>query len=540
MKRLLPLILLTSLGASPLFAQQVPTYFDGNPVAKVGPQGKLIILDDGLHAPMVIQDFVADKQYKYNESYSSGSGNCISANGIIVGYNTQKETPAYWENGAWNALPIPSSNIMAYANGITPDGSMIVGNFAPPTYSGDYEGIMQVPCYWVRQADGSYSGPLSLPYPHTDFSQRSPQYVTAVMVSDNGKIIAGQMRDYKGRICQPLIYTQNVSGEWEYKLLVDELFHPEGLTIPQDPGDGPTERDVMTPEEIQEYEDALRYWAENSPSDYESYPNIEDFLTPEEKVLFTVIKAQWQQAFDEFEEAMLNYEMTVPNFSYNNVFITSDGTKYATTDQKFYLDIENDREFKIFVPYVIDITTDTYQNYPEETLQITVSGLADNGTVLGQYNNDMYGIYNGFILLPDATKFTPIYEYVEKVDPPTASWMKENMTHTYEEVDMENWQFYPVTTLATGIPVSNSDLSYVGFGQNKFWITNENGSCGYFISLPDPAGVEEIISDIDSNDGSYTVFNLQGHKVLKTKEASELSNLPKGIYIINGKKVLKQ
>ena len=50
-----------------------------------------------------------------------------------------------------------------------------------------------------------------------------------------------------------------------------------------------------------------------------------------------------------------------------------------------------------------------------------------------------------------------------------------------------------------------------------------------------PAGIEDIIADGATN---WTVYNITGVKVLDTDNAEDLSNLPKGLYIINGKKVL--
>lgn len=55
------------------------------------------------------------------------------------------------------------------------------------------------------------------------------------------------------------------------------------------------------------------------------------------------------------------------------------------------------------------------------------------------------------------------------------------------------------------------------------------------VSLEGQAGVEDLIAPVDD---TYHVFNLQGVKVLETKDASAVSSLPSGIYIINGKKVL--
>lgn len=48
------------------------------------------------------------------------------------------------------------------------------------------------------------------------------------------------------------------------------------------------------------------------------------------------------------------------------------------------------------------------------------------------------------------------------------------------------------------------------------------------------SGIEDIVSDTDSG---YIVYNLNGIRVLKTVNKSDLESLPKGIYIVNNKKV---
>ena len=49
------------------------------------------------------------------------------------------------------------------------------------------------------------------------------------------------------------------------------------------------------------------------------------------------------------------------------------------------------------------------------------------------------------------------------------------------------------------------------------------------------AGIEDIIAGEET---SWTVYNMTGVKVLDTENAEDLNNLPKGIYIINGNKVI--
>ena len=54
--------------------------------------------------------------------------------------------------------------------------------------------------------------------------------------------------------------------------------------------------------------------------------------------------------------------------------------------------------------------------------------------------------------------------------------------------------------------------------------------------ISEDAGIEGI--EMMHEDGIIKVFNPQGLKVLETKDASSLKQLPKGIYIVNGKKVM--
>ena len=56
------------------------------------------------------------------------------------------------------------------------------------------------------------------------------------------------------------------------------------------------------------------------------------------------------------------------------------------------------------------------------------------------------------------------------------------------------------------------------------------------VSLKGQAGVESLVAEPE--DGVYKVYNLQGVKVVETQDASVVSSLPRGIYIINGKKVI--
>lgn len=537
MKRILSLSL-AILALSGASAQIAPAVYPGTPFNRFSPDGKYGVADSGAHDPMVILDFENNKTYPYVEEYGGGSGNYISNTGIVVGYDFLGERACYWQNGNWQKLNVPLGTVLSYANGITPDGSRIVGDLSPRGYAGDYEGLMVAPCYWDLQSDGTYGDPVMLPHPSLDYTGRPPQYVTCVRVSDDGKIIAGQVKDFRGMVCQPIIFTQDDKGEWSYTMLLEDLFYPEDIKLPPYPGDGPMPQQFMTEDELNAYNLAVRQWELTGNDDYDTYPAVEDFMTYEEIQAYDQASLKWQADYAAYDEVLYKLESSVPNFTYNNVLLSSDGKTYASTHAIQYSDDLNGLFFREYIPYLIDIPTETYQKFPsEEGINIMLSSLCDDGTLLGQVNNTDYGIFNGYILPAGETEFTTLYDFMKTADPSVAEWMEKNMTHTYLALNQETGQFYYDTTLATGIPFATPDMSLIGFAQSNFWDeVLDEFYYGYLISLKPYAGVEEIVAQ--PVDGVYSVYNLQGVKVLETKDASALDALPKGLYIINGKKIL--
>ena len=534
-----------------LQALTTPAVFPGGGFKSFSPNGEYAIQDPGDHSPLVIMDLNNAKDYTYSETYETGQGNCVSNTGVVVGNTLLSDKASYWQNGAWKLLSVPFYSLQSFANGITPDGKMIVGNITPDVYVGDYEGTYLVPVYWELGADGKYAGPYSLPYPTMDFTNRNPQKVTAIRVSDDGNTIAGQMLDYKGQVNQPVIFQRGQNGEWTYSLLLDELFHPEGVPVPVYPGEAPRQQQFMTQQEIDAFNKAMEEWEQNTPDDYDYYPDIYKFMTQEERDAFYEADFIWQEEIVQFDIDLSILMQAVPNFDINNIFMTSDGSLVASTDAKFYMDEAQGINFKEFVPYLIDVNSDTYRKFPAvDDVQIMISGLTDDGVLIGQNNNSLYGIYNGYILPAGKNEFIPLYDFVKEVDENTAAWMAENMTHTYDRYDFDNNKVVPTEILATGVPFTNPDMSLIGFAQYCFWdYTSDIEYYGYLISLPPYAGVEEIASDdeevsigllpggdlrINGEVNRLEVFAINGMKVYSADSPrGEIStNLSKGVYIL--------
>ncbi len=161
-------------------------------------------------------EFIASED-AVSEYYATGIGNCWSDDGILVGSVNDVDC-AYWMDEEWNELPINREENLGLnmANGITPDGSRIVGSVGISSIS-IYSEQMIKPVYWDRLPDGSYDMYKELPYPAPDFCGRVPQSISAVCISDDGKTILGQIVDWSGWYIYPIVYQQQADGSWTYK-----------------------------------------------------------------------------------------------------------------------------------------------------------------------------------------------------------------------------------------------------------------------------------------------------------------------------------
>ena len=479
--------------------------------------------------------------------YGVGAGDVLSNFGTLVGVNETTLVASYCKNGTWHAIESASKRSSSYAQGISADDTIIVGSVAPDSYQGNYEGLIIEPCYWQLQSDGTYGEAVLLPFPDKDLTGRTPQYVTAIRISDDLKTIAGQIVDYTGTICQPIIYTQDESGEWTYSLPMDEVFHPANIQFPPYPGDdSPRPIDYMTDQEKEEYLEALENWDGN----YDYYPQPGDFMTPAEIAEFNAASSKWSKEFDDFMEVYYKLAAQVPLFSFNNVFLSRDGKYYASTDVKYYFNPSTFETYSLCTPYLINLADDTYVSYPDSDTQVIISSLCNNGTILGEVLENE--IYQAYILPAGEASFIPLVEYEETVNPEVASWMKENMTHKVYTFDPVTYQEYYIDVIASGIPYATSDLSTVALGSLNTWSGNYNSPDYYpcfSYCFHNTSGIETIESNtgeatirglkggiltIEGNIASISVFNLSGSEVWRSKVTSSAmeTNLSSGIYII--------
>lgn len=579
MKKLL-LPALTALLVAGSSAAMEPTVFPGMAFHCLSPDGNYAVSYS--YSVLNIFDFQADKSYAYEEQYGIGNGNYVSNTGIVVGYKDGFNSASMFQNGEWYDLPGVEGHFMSFANGITSNGARIVGTVSPDGMEElNVDGLMLVPCYWDRQADGKYSQPVYLPHPDTDLTGRVPQYVTAVRVSEDGKTIAGQIQDFSGMICQPIVYTQDASGEWSYTLVLDDLFHIKGFTLPEDPGEAPSTdpTDFMTQEELAAYQQALQDWEneceESGEWNYETYPSATEYLSETGKEALAKAEeeyAEWAVKSDAYIAAFEELRSKIPAFEYNNVFLSTDAKWYATSDVKSEFNMETWEDIKEYTPYLIDISNlnnVTYTKFPNDQLNVTLTSMADDGTLLGQVLNADY-ITQAYILPQGSTEFVSVYDYINAQSPELGQWMKENMTHTYMAFDYETFESVEKTDMFSGMPFTTPDLSLFAFAVENGWYDWDNADAedaepyipvyGYMFST-NMAGVESIetesaisLSTLPNatislkGDVDYLrIYNINGSCVFSCEHPATIvaTGLSKGIYIVkatgaNGREIVRK
>ena len=492
MKKFLLLASVAAFGAASMMASvNNPTEYPDYGFVGFSPNNQFAVSE--VYGKVIIENLVTGDKYEYEDGFGTGTGNFISNTGVIVGQQGGAFA-AWWQNGQWNEVNDQTAGNMSIASGITRDGTRMVGSIAPAGYDGSYEGLMLVPCYWDLQDDGTYGHTNYLPYPEKDLTGRVPQYITALCVSEDGKTIVGQVTDFAGSIYQPIVYTLGDNGEWSFTLIHNNLYHPEGIEIPEDPGDSPNVQpesfmseeelaaynkavedyyanqdslmfpeieDFMQPEKWDEYQAALdEYYEtwENYPeySDYMTeeelaaynqavedyyaeqeknvYPDYLDYMTPEEIEALEEAKKEmeeWDEKWMEFQEAYSRLQETVPSFVFNNMMLSPDGSTVATTYSKESFDFDTWEFSSTNQPWVFNLSDNGIKAYDDSDNLITCS-MADDGMLVAQIPGSMETpAAMAYILPVGAEEFTPLYDYFLSSKPDIAAWMKENLTHNY-------------------------------------------------------------------------------------------------------------
>lgn len=515
----------------------------------------------------IIFDRETSKPYTYSSQHNFGLGNSFADDGTIVG-RTSENIPAYWKDGEWHPLPMRPADANCYyaaANGITPDGSRIVGVVGCSGWPG-YGEMLVAPIYWDRGEDGLYQPYNVLPNPSRDITGRWPQYATALHISADGRTILGQMQDYSGMLCYQLIYKEDEQGRWTYTQCgADDLVKP-GAKWPEYP-QTPVEPEVekyITQDEIRSYNAAMQAYRDSVNSapitgkNPQYYPQPADFIKAN--------RAKWEKDQNTYKAAMEDYNLGIEKFKvawktfvrgssyrYNGIKLSRSG-KYYSANYNY-----PDPNPEPGTTPVGFISPKMYSmDSPDAgTLSVMrnagVFSISDEGVIMAaspvsgsdvKYARTPYIIYPGH----EPEEFIT---WVEREHPDTYQWLSENLTFsaTIYETD-ESGNLVEVTlppTIYPGTLSANTTMRrFIGYLYNP----DTGGGISYLIDLDAPTnGVEDAentpvavwyqqegrtLHILGDGMADTCIYNLDGTLVYSGSTSDgvlSLQSLPNGAYI---------
>lgn len=442
-------------------------------------------------------------------SYDLGMGNMVTNDGFLVGAVNGMPSILDIENKTWTPLGLKEGDLYGatIANCITPSRKYIVGGVY---INGNTFGTIHMkPVIWSLQEDGKYSPYEELPYPEKDFAGRAPQYILTNCISDDGTVIAAQLMTQDNE-CMPIVYRKSQDGTWSYEVYDQDIYEP-GTKFPEFPTSEPTAPDLyeyMTPEEIEAYkkdstayEDSLwSYTIGESDVRPTYWPDKKYYASDEANELFNEAWEKYQNDYAVFFEKLkafreFYYENTNPMFyGQNAVWMSTNGKYYATTCNKNYT-LGDAALFTI-----------------GETLE------------KHDYEDGLYGYCvtndGDFFVSNTSTAYVYPANSTDKIT--LQEWLRSK-----GETEAADW----LDNITTGTAICSGDgrviSGYSGLpGAYNSWIIKLDGT---------PTGITGIEQDGNSHVKAY---DLQGRIVAEGEYNEVKNNLKRGIYIINGRKVV--
>lgn len=521
MKLYLPL-LFTSIIIGEVSAQEIPQphILPEAYAQKINPAGTALMAQD-IAGNAIVYGIKTGEELWYG-GYYPGNGNCLANNGMLVGQDMETSRAAIMKEAAGEVPASFSSYASSTLDAITPDGTRACGWVQNPK-----GGPIAVPVYCDIAEDGSFGEVHMLPYPSKDFFNDTPQYCTAVCISDDGKTIAGLVQDGTGFFSYPIIYKQNVNGEWSYTFPSEPMFNPDHLEIPKYPDldsdempRQPQITDFMTPEKKKEWEEDMAQYEETNDPDmnpwsYVTYFTGEDGYAAFEQAIVDYYKKVNEilgNLIDNYWKEMAKvgkYACFIPNIALSPKGDT------LVIDLGILADEYATDVYSGYDTYIFNLTDSSYSLLESQYKNLIPTQILNDGTLITVSSPSSELLpYNGYILLPGEKELISFEEFVKKNAPAYLPWLTENLNLLDTGVISGIVSLSEdKSVMAGGLPVGQM-MSYI--------IAVENASVN---------SIESLTED------TYNVYSLSGTKVMTTKEKSEISRLPKGIYIINGKKI---
>ncbi|MDE5902501.1 MAG: T9SS type A sorting domain-containing protein [Muribaculaceae bacterium] len=317
---------------------QVMEKYPGFLLSQMSDNGRYLVSTSGV---MAIFDRQTSDMFPFSTSYAVGLGNAVSDTGIVVGMTDNFRKACYWAGDKWNLLPMDTPNpSYAMANAITPDGRYIVGSVDCSAITGNPL-TMVSPVIWTwDEASESYQFGM-LPCPESDVTGSVPQQVSATFVSADGKVVLGQVTDYRGMIEYQIVYTLDDNGDWNYitsgtdRIVKDEdgfLPFPERPVMPQSSDYLTDEEKMAFNKANQAYKDSLEIVSLTGINP--RMPWYEDFIE-ERREEYEAAMEDFKARSESFNTDFMNYSKAYTNnltghmFEFNSHKLSRNGRYYT-------------------------------------------------------------------------------------------------------------------------------------------------------------------------------------------------------------------
>lgn len=396
-----------------------------------------------VNAGVTILNRYTGQQYDFSDPSMATVYACfaISNNGIAVGNNGY--CACYWKDGKEIELPQPAEGDaardgMGNAFSISANGKYIIGNVSTGAgYSVD--NLMTEPVVWTLQADGTYTYEV-LPHDKTDFSGRAPQYISAQCISEDGKFVVVQVRDYSGAVMYPVFYTKQEDGTWTRKSFGAGFFWDEEqiAALPEYPVDPsneiPEPTAYFTAQDTIDYNKAvddysaaldecnqgIRDWA-----DLPTYPQYWMYITEKrdqwvaDSAAYTAKANQYltdiTDYLDKFYAALTNKSIVMNQWS------MSMNGKYIATGME-------DNDLRYTYPAYFDLTGEEPQlKLIESITDGLASSVSNNGTLIANSPAMEYARNASVINISEEdAQPIPFYDYIAARDAKAGEFLKTN------------------------------------------------------------------------------------------------------------------
>ncbi len=531
---------------------------------KVSPDGRYI--GSSYLGVILIKDLQTGVVYEYGDGTIENSfGHCNAFSKVGTAVGSMGDVAAIWDGSDFRILDEDSPYSLSYANAITPDGTRVVGDVSNPGNDEGQEGQLLVPVYWDVNPDGTVSDAVILPHPKLDFTGRKPIYVTALSVSENGKTIIGQVMDYSGAVCTPIVYTQDDSGEWSYSEPGAELVNTLNLELPEYPeeiGPGPDPKDFMTPENLEAYNNAYQEWLDSNYTT--EYPEYGYYMSAEEIEAYNSAATIYNEKAEEFNAKIDAYLSTFREilscsalFTFNSVVASPDGKKFviAVTVQSEEM-WGPDSSYQIY----FDLEKGTYTEFRSD-LNLSPTTCLNDGTIISSVIPSGYADPTpvaSYVKAAGSDSFVAFEDFIAARNPVFGEWMNDNLRHDYESVDMDTYEPIIVEKhLFVGQVRCSDDMNvFLGLVESYGWLDLPAGDMpadysSYVIVDDQGSGIHGVrndsVSDVtvrcigsgvlrvegDAVDG-LSVYDLSGRLVFVVSDIERdiPTGLNSGVYVV--------